>query len=254
MILDYFTGGELFFHLKTHGKFDEYRAKYYAAEIISAIACLHRNDIVYRDLKPENVLLDNEGHIRLTDFGLSKDDVGASELTHTFCGTPEYLAPEVVRGAAYGQAVDWWSLGTLLYEMLTGLPPFYHQNLQIMYEKIIRGKLTFPSYLKPPAVDLLSKLLDRNPKHRLGTGTRRDEGFQQIKDHPFFADIDWDKLERKEIPPPFKPVNKEGDMDTSNVDDEFKNEKVQDTPVVTTSHMKATFQDFTFKNESNLTE
>lgn len=253
MILDYFTGGELFFHLKSHGKFDEYRAKYYAAEIISAIACLHRNNIVYRDLKPENVLLDNEGHIRLTDFGLSKDDVSSSELTHTFCGTPEYLAPEVVRGAAYGQAVDWWSLGTLLYEMLTGLPPFYHQNLQIMYEKIIRGKLTFPSYLKPSAVDLLSKLLERNPKNRLGTGKETDDGFNQIKSHPFFEDIDWDKLDARELPPPFTPENVEGETDTTNVDEEFKSEKVADTPANQPTNLtKAAFPGFTYKADSAL--
>ena len=98
-----------------------------------ALECLHKNNIVYRDLKPENVLLDNEGHIRLTDFGLSKDCVGANQLTHTFCGTPEYLAPEVIHGAGYGHAVDWWSLGTLLYEMLTGLPPFFNNNLHVMY-------------------------------------------------------------------------------------------------------------------------
>jgi serine/threonine protein kinase len=100
---------------------------------VLALECLHKNNIVYRDLKPENVLLDNEGHIRLTDFGLSKDCVGANQLTHTFCGTPEYLAPEVIHGAGYGHAVDWWSLGTLLYEMLTGLPPFFNNNLHVMY-------------------------------------------------------------------------------------------------------------------------
>jgi serum/glucocorticoid-regulated kinase 2 len=138
MVFDFFNGGELFFHLKANGRFQEERAKYYAAEIVCALECLHQHTIVYRDLKPENVLLDADGHIRLVDFGLSKEGITKTNLTHTFCGTPEYLAPETIRGEGYGLPVDWWSLGTLLYEMLTGLPPFYNQNLHVMYEKVCR--------------------------------------------------------------------------------------------------------------------
>lgn len=242
MILDYFTGGELFFHLKSHGRFPEERAKFYAAEITLALECLHKNDIVYRDLKPENVLLDNEGHIRLTDFGLSKDSVGSKQLTHTFCGTPEYLAPEVIHGAGYGQAVDWWSLGTLLYEMLTGLPPFFNQNLHVMYEKIIRAKLTFPSYLSQDARLILASLLERSPRRRLGSGD-----VDEIKNHSFFSNINWDQLYRKEISPPFKPTITEGAVDVTNVDDEFKNEMPKDTPCApSTLRSKVNFPDFTF--------
>lgn len=250
MILDYFTGGELFFHLKNKGKFDLYRAKFYAAEIASALECLHNNKIVYRDLKPENVLLDNEGHIKLTDFGLSKDDVSANEITHTFCGTPEYLAPEVIHGQGYGQAVDWWSLGTLLYEMLTGLPPFYNQNLQMMYEKIIRGKLTFPDYLDADARSLLSGLLQRDPKKRLGSG---ENGSNDIKNHPFFSEIDWVKLDNKELPAPFTPNNEDGVNDTTNVDEEFKSEEAKDTlPEDCTLRTKAAFPDFTYTNKPGM--
>eukprot|EP01118_Nematostelium_gracile_P014786 TRINITY_DN5840_c0_g1_i1.p1 TRINITY_DN5840_c0_g1~~TRINITY_DN5840_c0_g1_i1.p1 ORF type:complete len:347 (-),score=82.70 TRINITY_DN5840_c0_g1_i1:720-1760(-) len=125
MILDYINGGELFYHLSDAGRFDEERARFYAAEIVHALGYLHSMSIVYRDLKPENLLLDMNGHICLTDFGLCKEDLGYGKITHTFCGSPEYLAPEIFLGKGYDKSVDWWALGTLLYEMLSGLPPFF---------------------------------------------------------------------------------------------------------------------------------
>jgi len=252
MILDYFTGGELFHHLKNSGRFDEERAKFYAAEITLALECLHKHTIVYRDLKPENVLLDEDGNIRLTDFGLSKESVTATCLTHTFCGTPEYLAPEVIHGAGYNQAVDWWSLGTLLYEMLTGLPPFYSENLQLMYEKIIRAKLTFPPYLSDKAKSFLSQLLDRNPKHRLG-GSESDA--DDVKRHPFFDTIDWNKMLKKELKAPFKPQILHGKLDTSNFDDEFKQETPRDTPVMQSSLSRQNskmFPDFSYTQDGSV--
>jgi len=251
MILDYFTGGELFHHLKNSGRFDEERAKFYAAEITLALECLHKHTIVYRDLKPENVLLDEDGNIRLTDFGLSKESVTATCLTHTFCGTPEYLAPEVIHGAGYNQAVDWWSLGTLLYEMLTGLPPFYSENLQLMYEKIIRAKLTFPPYLSDKAKSFLSQLLDRNPKHRLGGESDADD----VKRHPFFDTIDWNKMLKKELKAPFKPQILHGKLDTSNFDDEFKQETPRDTPVMQSSLSRQNskmFPDFSYTQDGSV--
>jgi serine/threonine protein kinase len=244
MVLDYFNGGELFFHLKANGRFSEELARFYAAEIVLAIECLHENTIVYRDLKPENVLLDEEGHIRLTDFGLSKDSISGNTLTHTFCGTPEYLAPEIIHGAGYNKAVDWWSLGTLLYEMLTGLPPFFNTNVHVMYEKIMRATLAFPAYVSPEAQSLLTGLLQRNPQARLGGGPR---DALDLKEHPFFAPIDWVKLTRKEVVPPFKPYTKDGVEDISNVPDEFKKEAPKDTPV-NPSALKArvNFPDFSY--------
>mmetsp|Transcript_9613 Transcript_9613/g.17557 ORF Transcript_9613/g.17557 Transcript_9613/m.17557 type:complete len:160 (+) Transcript_9613:509-988(+) len=152
MVLDYFTGGELFFHLKNGGRFDFERGRFYCAELTCALQCLHDNGIIYRDLKPENVLLDNEGHVRLTDFGLSKDSLQGNTLTHTFCGTPEYLAPEVIQGQPYNKTVDWWSLGTMTYEMICGLPPFYSTNVHKMYTKILMQKLKFPKHLPQVAV------------------------------------------------------------------------------------------------------
>ena len=244
MILDYFTGGELFFHLKSSGRFSEELARFYTAELTLALECLHKNTIVYRDIKPENVLLDEEGHIRLTDFGLSKESITGDTLTHTFCGTPEYLAPEIIHGAGYNTAVDWWSLGTLLYEMLTGLPPFFNTNINVMYEKIMRAPLTFPAYVSADAKSLLAGLLERNPTKRLGGGPR---GADEIKEHPFFASIDWNALLEKKVTPPFRPFTKDGATDTSNIDQEFKREAPMDTPMQASAlRSRVNFPDFTY--------
>lgn len=250
MVLDYFSGGELFFHLKHNGAFSESRAKFYAAQITLALQCLHDNGIIYRDLKPENVLLDDDGHIRLTDFGLSKESLAGSQLTHTFCGTPEYLAPEVIQGSWYGKAVDWWSMGTLLYEMLTGWPPFYNENLHVMYESITRAPLTFPNSMSSEAKSLLTGLLQRNPRNRLGS----NNGMADFKDHPFFADINWRELYDKKTPPPFVPVTTEGEASTDNVDEEFKEQVVQDTPVANHEIKDAiNFGGFTFDQSASST-
>lgn len=222
MILDYINGGELFFHLKKEGRFAESRVKLYAAEIVCALAHLHSLDIVYRDLKPENILLDSDGHICITDFGLSKK-LETEAGTHTFCGTPEYLAPEVLKGHGHGIAVDWWSLGTLLFEMMTGLPPFYAQNVNVMYQKILSGELRFPNYISEDAKSLLDGLLTRDPAMRLGT-----KGGDEVKAHPWFGDIEWDRLIRKEIEPPFKPKVRSID-DTSQIDPQFTRERPVDS-------------------------
>lgn len=215
MILDYVNGGELFFHLKKNGKFSEDRVIFYAAEISSALSHLHSHGIVYRDLKPENILLDMDGHIVITDFGLSKE-VPTSDSTHTFCGTPEYLAPEVLRGQGHSYPVDWWSLGTLIYEMLTGLPPFYSKHINVMYQKILNAQLTFPSSMSSQAQSLLEGLLTRDSEARLsGDG---------VKKHPFFKGINWDDLEAKKIDAPWKPPV-ETLTDTTQIDDFFKSEK-----------------------------
>lgn len=247
MVLDFVNGGELFFHLKKEGKFSEERVRLYSAEIALALHHLHSRDIVYRDLKPENILIDADGHICITDFGLSKE-ISQDEVTHTFCGTPEYLAPEVLKGQGHGCPVDWWSLGTLIYEMLTGLPPFYSQNINIMYQKILNGELRFPDTMSPDACSLLEGLLTRDPAKRFGSD------FNVIKNHPFFSALDWDKLERKEIDPPFKP-EVYGKEDTDQIDPMFTNEKAVDS-LVTDSNLTgdeaAQFVDFTYVGESTL--
>jgi len=237
--------------LKKEGRFNEPRVRLYAAEIVSAISHLHSLDIVYRDLKPENILLDSDGHITITDFGLSKK-LENNEGTHTFCGTPEYLAPEVLKGQGHGTAVDWWSLGTLLFEMLTGLPPFYSQNINIMYQKILTGDLRFPGYITPEAKSLLEGLLTRDVEKRLGS-----KGGQEIKSHPWFQGLDWEKLDKKEIIPPFKPKVK-SDADTSQIDPVFTQERAMDSLVEgsalseTAEKGDVTFDGFTYVSDSVL--
>jgi len=245
MVLDYVNGGELFFHLKKEGKFSEERVRLYSAEIALALGHLHGLGIVYRDLKPENILIDSEGHICITDFGLSKE-ITPEEGTHTFCGTPEYLAPEVLKGQGHGCAVDWWSLGTLIYEMLTGLPPFYSQNINIMYQKILNGELRFPSYVSQEAQDLLEGFLTRDPDARLGGD------FEAVKAHPFFASIDWEKLFNREVEAPFKP-EVGGKDDTSQIDPMFTQEAAVDSLVESSAlNSEVGFEGFTYVGESAL--
>eukprot|EP00520_Triparma_pacifica_P001038 CAMPEP_0118650298 /NCGR_PEP_ID=MMETSP0785-20121206/10173_1 /TAXON_ID=91992 /ORGANISM="Bolidomonas pacifica, Strain CCMP 1866" /LENGTH=544 /DNA_ID=CAMNT_0006542665 /DNA_START=308 /DNA_END=1942 /DNA_ORIENTATION=- len=217
-VLDYCAGGELFFHLGKVGKFEEGRARFYASEITLAIQHVHALDIIYRDLKPENVLLDARGHVRLTDFGLSKEGISQSSSgANSFCGTPEYLAPEILNRQGHGRAVDWWSLGALLYEMLTGLPPFYCRDREKLFEKIRKADLTYPRYLSQRACHILRGLLTRDPTQRLGSGpTDADE----VKKHTFFQEIDWVRLDKGEIEPPWDP-KVSGSLDTSQFDREF---------------------------------
>lgn len=198
LVMDFINGGELFFHLQSERKFAPDRARFYAAEIVLGLEHLHKNGIIYRDLKPENLLLDAAGHIKMTDFGLSKEGLTDADRTNTFCGTPEYLAPEVLDGKEYNKAVDWWSLGTLIFEMLTGLPPFYDEDVQKMYNLKMTAELTIPDYVEDAAKDLMKKFLDRSPLTRC-------QDTDAIKAHPYFKPIDWDRLLRREIPPPYIP-------------------------------------------------
>ncbi|KAF2236748.1 kinase-like protein [Viridothelium virens] len=220
LVTDYMSGGELFWHLQKEGKFHEARAKFYIAELILALQHLHQNNVVYRDLKPENILLDANGHIALCDFGLSKANLTKDTTTNTFCGTTEYLAPEVLLDEqGYGTMVDFWSLGVLVFEMCCGWSPFYAEDTQQMYKNIAFGKVRFPrDALSPEGRNFVKGLLNRNPKHRLGA----TDDAEELKRHPFFADIEWDALAKKNLVPPFKPKLK-SETDTSNFDPEFTN-------------------------------
>ncbi|KAI8900259.1 kinase-like domain-containing protein [Globomyces pollinis-pini] len=244
LCLAFVNGGELFFHLQQEGRFSEDRAKFYIAELLCSLECLHSFGIIYRDLKPENILLDYTGHIALCDFGLCKLNMKEGNKTNTFCGTPEYLAPEVLIGKGYTKSVDWWTLGILLYEMIGGLPPFYDENVNIMYNKILNDKLTFHDFMSADVIDLLSKLLDRDGGVRLGAG-----GAQEIKAHRFFGQVDWKKLISRQYTPPFRP-NVASAMDTSNFDEEFTSEAATDSLTEGSQISEAIqqqFQGFTFQ-------
>ncbi|KAI9303950.1 kinase-like domain-containing protein [Cunninghamella echinulata] len=236
LVLAFINGGELFHHLQLEGRFSEERSRFYTAELLCALECLHGFNVVYRDLKPENILIDYNGHIALCDFGLCKLNMTEKERTNTFCGTPEYLAPELLLGQGYTKNVDWWTLGVLLYEMLTGLPPFYDENTNEMYRKILQDELRFPDNVSSEAQDLLTGLLTRDPNQRLG-----HNGPEVIKSHPFFASIDWRKLMQKKVQPPFKPLV-ENAYDTTNFDDEFTSEAPLES-MVDESHISKTMQE-----------
>uniref|UniRef100_A0A8C2JLN1 Serine/threonine-protein kinase Sgk1 n=1 Tax=Cyprinus carpio TaxID=7962 RepID=A0A8C2JLN1_CYPCA len=220
-VLDFVNGGELFFHLQKERTFPEPRAKFYIAEMACALGYLHSLNIVYRDLKPENILLDSQGHIALTDFGLCKEGISQADTTTTFCGTPEYLAPEVLRKQPYDNTVDWWCLGSVLYEMLYGLPPFYSRDTHEMYDNILHKELVMRPGASTAAWSILQALLEKDNTRRLGY---RDD-FNEVRGHEFFVSVKWDDLEQKKLPPPFNP-SVESQYDISNFDPEFTEETV----------------------------
>jgi serine/threonine protein kinase len=204
LILEYAQGGELFTHLAEERMFTEPVASFYMAEMVLALEHLHRNlGVIYRDLKPENCLLDAEGHLLLTDFGLSKVAVDENDKCNSMLGTIEYMAPEVIQGHKYGMAVDWWSFGALGFDLLSGSPPFQGQNHAKIQERIVRQKLVMPYFLGPDAKDLLTRLLRKEPNKRLGGNMPKD--MLTIKKHRFFRKIDWKKLAKREVEPPIQP-------------------------------------------------
>lgn len=205
LILEYAQGGELFTHLAMERMFQEDAAAFYLAEMVLALEHLHQNvGVLYRDLKPENCLLDHEGHLLLTDFGLSKIALSDDDRCNSSLGTIEYMAPEVVQGKPYGKACDWWSLGALGFDLLTGSPPFRANNHTKLQEKIVKQKLVLPYFIGPDAKDLLIRLLRKDPTKRLGYHMPKD--LQTIKKHRFFRKIDWAALERRELTPPIQPI------------------------------------------------
>eukprot|EP00274_Cyanoptyche_gloeocystis_P006243 CAMPEP_0196652060 /NCGR_PEP_ID=MMETSP1086-20130531/1279_1 /TAXON_ID=77921 /ORGANISM="Cyanoptyche gloeocystis , Strain SAG4.97" /LENGTH=618 /DNA_ID=CAMNT_0041982419 /DNA_START=113 /DNA_END=1969 /DNA_ORIENTATION=+ len=244
LVLDYLCGGELFFHLRRCKHFPEHIARFYAAEMVLALGHLHRIGIIYRDLKPENVLLDTYGHARLTDFGLAKE-VHPRDSARTFCGTIEYMAPEILLRVGYGMAVDWWSLGCLLYEMLTGLPPFTSKNRHELQQMIIGQPISAPHHLSDQARSLLKALLRKDPSKRLGSG---QAGCFDIMKHAFFDDVDWLALMNKEIEPPFKPTMVSDPSAAENFDREFTScsptDSLADETFVTGSMNEKYFKDY----------
>ncbi|KAI1717181.1 protein kinase domain-containing protein [Ditylenchus destructor] len=252
LILEYLSGGELFMHLEREGIFMEDTAAFYLAEIVVALEHLHKQGIIYRDLKPENILLDSRGHVKLTDFGLCKEAIEGDQKTHTFCGTIEYMAPEILMRSGHGKAVDWWSLGALTFDMLTGGPPFTADCRKRTIDKILKGRLSMPPYLSPEARDLIKRLLKRHTETRLGAGP---DDADEIKQHLFFRHLDWGKVYRRELEPPYKP-NITSDEDVSLFDTKFTKMTPVDSPCEPTicSTSVNPFEGFTYVAPSVLEE
>ena len=213
-VLDFYPGGDLFYHLRNMPNFSEEQTKFYFAEILVGLEVLHNKKIAYRDLKPENIVIDIDGHVRITDFGLSK--MNMTENSMSFCGSPEYMSPEVLAGGGHSALVDFYCLGALIYEMLLGAPPFYDKNRNKMFNKILSDKLTFPKKLSKNCKSLIKGLLEKDPNKRLGFN-----GIKEIINHPWCLDIQWEKIKHKEIEPPLVP-----NLRKSNFDKEFTNSKV----------------------------
>ncbi|XP_065312667.1 RAC-beta serine/threonine-protein kinase-like isoform X2 [Gordionus sp. m RMFG-2023] len=254
-VLECAIGGELYTHLSHDRTFTEERSRFYGAEITTAIGYLHEHDIVYRDLKLENLLLDKEGHIKIADFGLCKQDISYGDKTRTFCGTPEYLAPELIEDEYYGRAVDWWSLGVVMYEMLCGRLPFHHRDHERLFQMIVSHPVRLPtSTLSVPARSLLSGLLVKDPERRLGGGP---DDAKEIMRQAFFESINWEDLVAKKITPPFKPYLT-SDTDTRNFDTKFTRLPVTITPPNTprsaSSNSKSmnSSNRFDFSNQTNI--
>ncbi|CAK95026.1 unnamed protein product (macronuclear) [Paramecium tetraurelia] len=240
MVMDFMQGGELFLHLKKNVRFPEEWVQFYAAEILVAIDLLHKSNIMYRDLKPENILLDKSGHIVLTDFGLSKLGFEKNEMTYTFCGTPEYVAPEILYQRGHTFTVDFYSYGALIYEMLSGTPPHYSKNKKEMLKNRCEKPLEMRSCFSFYAASLLKGLLTKDPGLRLGSN-----GIKEIKKHNFFNGIDWKLVEQRKLQPPIIPKIQYA-QDLSNFDAPYLQQPIVDTPE---SKLNETFVGFTYHQQ-----
>lgn len=228
-VMEYVNGGDLMFQIQKARKFSEPRARFYAAEVTLALQFLHKNGVIYRDLKLDNILLDSEGHCKIADFGMCKEGIRDNVTTTTFCGTPDYIAPEILQELEYGASVDWWALGVLMYEMMAGQPPFEAENEDDLFDSILQDDVLYPVWLSKEAVSILKGFMTKNPAKRLGC-VADNGGESAIKIHKFFRDLDWENLEEKKIKPPFQPKMK-GRKDAVNFDAEFTKEEPQLTPI-----------------------
>jgi serine/threonine protein kinase len=247
LILDYVPGGELFHRLREEQRFIEPRARLITAELVLALGHLHKNGFIYRDLKPENVLFDEEGHVKLTDFGYTKS-LPTDQMAFTFCGTADYLAPEILSNRGYTKSVDWWSLGCLLYEMLVSVSPFYNSNVKKMYKSILNDGIRFPQSVSPLAKDLISQLLKKDPGERLGSGV---DDAKEIQGHSFFGEIDWKAVFERKVKAFWTPKMK-SETDTSMFDRVFTAEEpvvsFEKPPLIPEG--QNLFEDFTLNAES----
>uniref|UniRef100_A0A0A1WT80 Protein kinase C n=1 Tax=Zeugodacus cucurbitae TaxID=28588 RepID=A0A0A1WT80_ZEUCU len=246
-VMEYLNGGDLMFHIQESGRFPEERARFYGAEIISGLKFLHKKGIIYRDLKLDNVLLDFEGHVRIADFGMCKLQIYLDKTADSFCGTPDYMAPEIIKGEKYNQNVDWWSFGVLLYEMLIGQSPFSGCDEDELFWSICNEIPWFPVYISAEATGILKGLLEKDYTKRIGS---QYSPAGDISEHLFFRPIDWDLLEKRQLPPPFKPLVKHP-LDTQYFDRVFTKERVRLTPIekdILHSMDQKPFLGFTYTN------
>lgn len=242
-VMEYLSGGDLMFHIQEKGRFDINRATFYASEIVVGLQFLHSKDIIYRDLKLDNVMLDKDGHIKIADFGMCKEKVFGDAAATTFCGTPDYIAPEILLGKKYTFSVDWWSFGVLVYEMLIGQSPFQGDNEDELFESIRTDTPHYPRWITKESKSLIEQLFERDPSRRLGV-------VEGIRLHPFFRTVNWTALENREVEPPFKPKVKSPN-DCSNFDREFLNEKPRlshGDKMLIDSMDQAAFAGFSFVN------
>ena len=239
-VMEFINGGDLMFQIQRARKFPEAQSRFYAAEIICGLLFLHKRGVIYRDLKLDNVMLTASGHVKIADFGMCKEGITDGVLTNTFCGTPDYIAPEILREQMYGGSVDWWALGVLMYEMMAGQPPFEADTEDDLFEAILHDDVLFPVWLTKNAILVLRALMCKKIANRLGCSPN---GERDLKTHPFFAPIDWEALEKGNVAPPFKPQSK-GKGDFSNFDADFLREKPKITPADKKQLASITQEDF----------
>ena len=225
-VMEYVTGGDLLHQILKFGKFEEPVATFYAAEIALGLIFLHRHGIIYRDLKLDNIMLDHEGHIKIGDFGMCKEGFHGTVTTKTFCGTPEYIAPEIIRSHPYGKSVDWWAFGVLIYNMIVGKAPFYGEDQEDLFSAILDQTLSFPKFMSKEAKSICTLLLVKNPRERLGC---MGKGYLEVKKHCFFKMINWNKVEARDVQPPFRPKISDPTK-AENIDDCFKMLSISMTP------------------------